>query len=71
MELFEELERIKIRFVAAYDKLVEQGIISEREYEEIIEMVDDLDRYSIEELKERLGQFRYMHQLDGDGQNGP
>ena len=25
MELFEELERIKIRFVAAYDKLVEQG----------------------------------------------
>jgi hypothetical protein len=39
MELFEELERIKIRFVAAYDKLVKQGVISERDYQEILEML--------------------------------
>ncbi|NMB12352.1 MAG: hypothetical protein GX977_08710 [Firmicutes bacterium] len=70
MELFEELERIKIRFVAAYDKLVEQGVISEREYEEIVEMVDDLDRYSIQELKERLGRFRHLYQLDDNDENG-
>lgn len=60
MELFEELERIKIRFVAAYDKLVEQGVISEREYEEIVEIIDNLDDYKIEELRERLGRFRYV-----------
>ncbi|NMB46944.1 MAG: hypothetical protein GX998_11125 [Firmicutes bacterium] len=64
MELFEELERIKIRFVAAYDKLVEQGLISEREYQEIVEIIDDLDNYSINELRERLGRFRYMQHLD-------
>ena len=55
MELFEELERIKIRFVAAYDKLVKQGVISERDYQEILEIIDDLDSYSLEELQERLG----------------
>ncbi|NLA58490.1 MAG: hypothetical protein GX855_06285 [Firmicutes bacterium] len=60
MELFEELERIKIRFVAAYDKLVEQGVISERDYQEILEIIDDLDSYSVEELRERLGRFRYV-----------
>jgi|LSQX01.3.fsa_nt_gb hypothetical protein len=60
MELFEELERIKIRFVAAYDKLVEQGVISERDYQEILEIIDDLDSYSLDELKERLGRFRYV-----------
>ena len=57
MELFEELERIKIRFVAAYDKLVEQGVISEKDYQEILEIIDDLDSYSLEEPKERLGRF--------------
>lgn len=66
MELFEELERIKIRFVAAYDKLVEQGVISEREYEEIVEIIDNLDDYNIEELRERLGRFRYVQPRDGD-----
>ncbi|NLJ86165.1 MAG: hypothetical protein GX322_06965 [Firmicutes bacterium] len=58
MELFEELERIKIRFVAAYDKLVDQGLISEDEYLQIMEMIDNLDKYSIEELREKLGRFR-------------
>ena len=66
MELFEELERIKIRFVAAYDKLVEQGAISEREYEEIVEIIDNLDDYSIEELRERLGRFRYVQDWEAE-----
>ncbi len=71
MELFEELERIKIRFVAAYDKLVEQGVISESEYEVIVEMIDNLDDYSINELREHLGRFRHVQsdsrdQGDGD-----
>ena len=57
MELFEELERIKIRFVAAYDKLVEQGLISEKEYQEIVDMIDNLDMYSVDELKEKLGRL--------------
>ncbi|NLK08554.1 MAG: hypothetical protein GX316_07630 [Firmicutes bacterium] len=63
MELFEELERIKIRFVAAYDKLVAEGLLSEAAYMEIMEMIDDLDQYSIEELKEKLGQFQRMRDL--------
>ncbi|NLJ23885.1 MAG: hypothetical protein GX354_00505 [Firmicutes bacterium] len=66
MELFEELERIKIRFVAAYDKLVEQGVISEREYEEIVEIIDNLDDYNIGELRERLGRFRYVQYWEGE-----
>ena len=58
MELFEELERIKIRFVAAYDKLVAQGLLSEAAYQEIMEVIDNLDAYSPEELKVKLGGFR-------------
>ncbi|HHV93005.1 MAG TPA: hypothetical protein GXX47_00550 [Firmicutes bacterium] len=67
MELFEELERIKIRFVAAYDKLVEQGVISEKDYQEILEIIDDLDSYSLEELKERLGRFRHAAPFQSGG----
>jgi hypothetical protein len=68
MELFEELERIKIRFVAAYDKLVEQGLISEKEYQEIVDMIDNLDMYSVDELKEKLGRFRSVQDLGNKGE---
>lgn len=63
MELFEELERIKIRFVAAYDKLVDQGLLSEQEYQEIVEVIDNLDMYSVDELREKLGRFRSIRDL--------
>ena len=67
MELYEELERNKIRLVAAYDKLVKQGVISERDYQEILEIIDDLDSYSLEELQERLGRFRQVLPLQDEG----
>ena len=63
MELFEELERIKIRFVAAYDKLVAQGLLSEEEYQEIVEMIDNLDKYSQSDLREKLGRFQSIREL--------
>ncbi|NMB24392.1 MAG: hypothetical protein GX986_02555 [Firmicutes bacterium] len=63
MELFEELERIKIRFVAAYDKLVDQGLLSEKEYQQIVEVIDNLDMYSVDELREILGRFRSIQDL--------
>lgn len=63
VELFEEMERIKIRFVAAYARLVERGLISEAEYEDIVQIVDNLDHYSEEELRKRLGRF---YELTGE-----
>lgn len=60
MELFEEMERVKIQFIAAYEKLLEQGKITDDEFDEIVDLIDRLDEYSAEELSAKLGRFRQL-----------
>lgn len=64
-DLFEETERLKIRFIRAYERLHELGKISEDELEEIIDALDRLDELTEEELAEKLGRFRHLETEEG------
>jgi hypothetical protein len=56
-ELFEDAERLKLRFVAGFDRLLRQGLISEAQFEQIVEAIDRLDELSEEELTLTLKQL--------------
>lgn len=55
--LFEDMERLKLRFLAAFQKLVDKGVLTESQLEEIIQLMDKLDDMTVEEIKERLGRY--------------
>jgi hypothetical protein len=57
-ELFEDSERLKIRFIAAYEKLWKEGLITEAELVEITDAVDRIDELSDEEFERILGKFK-------------
>lgn len=59
-ELYEEMERVKIRFISAYEKLVRRGLITEAEFENIIDALDRIDELSDEEVEERLALFKRL-----------
>lgn len=75
VDLFEETERLKLRFIAAYDRLCEQGLISEADLDEIIDILDRIDEVSEEELVAKLGKYQGAVPgslaAPGDGQDGP
>ncbi|MGI6610280.1 MAG: hypothetical protein ACOX4G_07175 [Limnochordia bacterium] len=53
-ELFEDAERLKLRFVSGFDRLHRRGLLSESEFEELLEVIDRLNEFSEEELAEKL-----------------
>lgn len=56
--LFEETERLKLRFIKAYERLYELGKITAEELDDVIDALDRMDELSQEELAERLGKFQ-------------
>ncbi|MGI6038204.1 MAG: hypothetical protein ACOYD6_08280 [Limnochordia bacterium] len=65
MDLVSQTERLKLRFIGAYEKLRQQGLITDEEMEEVIEIIDHLDDYGREQLVERLARLRGL-QARGD-----
>ena len=61
--LFEEMERVKIRFVAAYEKLLGRAI-TEEDFEDILDALDRIDELSDEELERRLARFKKIAPLN-------
>lgn len=61
-ELFEETERLKLRFIQAYERLYELGKIDEEELDKVIDALDRIDELSKEELAEKLGGFKKLLQ---------
>lgn len=59
-ELYEDMERVKIRFISAYEKLVKRGLITEEQFEDIIDAVDRIDELSHEEIEKRLALFKKL-----------
>lgn len=57
MGLFEDMERLKLRFLTAFQQLAERGELTEGQLTEVIDIVDKLDEMSVEEIKERLGRY--------------
>jgi len=64
-DLFEETERLKIRFIRAYERLHELGKITAEELDEVIDALDRLDELTEEELAEKLGRFRRLEKEEG------
>lgn len=62
--LFEEMERVKIRFIAAYEKLLRKGLITEEDFEDILDALDRIDELSDEELERRLARFKKIVPLN-------
>lgn len=56
-DLFEETERLKLRFIRAYERLHELGRITAEELDEVIDALDRMDELSDEELARKLGKF--------------
>lgn len=57
MALFEDMERLKLHFLAAFQKLAEKGVLTEGQLTEVIDIVDRLDDMSVEEIKQLLGRY--------------
>ncbi|MFO7266215.1 MAG: hypothetical protein FWJ73_05045 [Limnochordales bacterium] len=55
--MFEEMERVKLKFLAAFEGLHRQGVISEDELAEYIDMVDKLDELTVDEIRAKLSRF--------------
>ncbi len=64
-DLFEETERLKIRFIRAYERLRELGKISEDDLDEVIDALDRMDELTEDELAEKLGRFRELNTEEG------
>ena len=57
MALFEELERIKLRFITTCEQLLAKEFISEEDFEQILTLLDNLDNYTEEEFNEELNRL--------------
>lgn len=55
--MFEDMERVKLRFISACENMVSQGQLTESEFQRIIELLDKMDDYSDREFLEELGQI--------------
>lgn len=56
-DLYEETERVKLRFIQAYERLHQLGRVTDAELEEVIDILDRMDELSTEELERKLGKF--------------
>lgn len=56
-ELFADAERMKLRFVAGFDRLLRKKLITEAQFEQLVEVIDHLDELSEEQLAQTLQQL--------------
>lgn len=56
--LFEECERVKIRLLAAFDRLYEKGFLSREERDEVAELLDGMDELPPQQFEARLKALR-------------
>lgn len=57
MALFEEIERTKMRFLDTCQALVDQGQLSQAEYDDIFDLLDRLEDYNNEEFEAELSKI--------------
>lgn len=56
--LYEELERVKIRFLAAFDRLQQKGLLTQEEWNEVTQLLDEMDDMPEEAWTEKLQALR-------------
>ncbi|NLY11977.1 MAG: hypothetical protein GX020_09915 [Firmicutes bacterium] len=58
MALFQELERVKLKIVSLCDSLVEKGKLTEEELIKVVDILERLDEFDDESLKEALDELQ-------------
>jgi hypothetical protein len=56
-DLFENAERVKLRFVAGFDRLLRKGLITEAQFEQVLELIDHLDELPEDQLTHTMQQL--------------
>jgi len=46
--------KIKLKFKREYEKLKDEGKITEKEYKQICELIEDIGKYSLREFNEKI-----------------
>lgn len=54
MPLFEQLERVKLRFISVCEALVARGSMTEADFERILMLLDDIDNLDEDEFMDQL-----------------
>lgn len=57
MTLFEELEKVKLEFIAVCETLVDQGKLTEANFEEILKLLDSLDDHDQAYINQKLNEL--------------
>jgi hypothetical protein len=57
MGLFEDLERVKLKFIAVCEKLLAKGEITEEQFEQILMLLDNLDEYDQQYISQKLNEL--------------
>lgn len=75
MELQDQMMRVKVRLMGAYERLHQQGILSEAELEEALAVVGAVEEgIPVPEIRRRLaalGRSRSQAAAEGDGERKP
>ncbi|HHX01292.1 MAG TPA: hypothetical protein GX739_01335 [Firmicutes bacterium] len=57
MGLFEELERMRLKFIAVCEQLLSKGFITEEQFDQILVLLDNLDEYDQQYINQKLNEL--------------
>lgn len=57
MGLFEDLERVKLRFIAISEQLLAEELITSEQFDEILLLLDNLDEYDQQYINQKLNEL--------------
>lgn len=57
MGLFEDLERVKLRFIAISEQLLAEELITSEQFDEILLLLDNLDEYDQQDINQKLNEL--------------
>lgn len=57
MPLFNDLERVKLRFITTCEGLVAQGRLAEEEFQDILGLLDAMNEYDDQQFREELSRI--------------
>ncbi len=57
MPLFSDLERVKLRFITTCESLVARGRLSDEEFQDILNLLDNMDGYGDQQFHAELSKI--------------
>ncbi|HHT37124.1 MAG: hypothetical protein ACE3NC_01945 [Candidatus Wallacebacter cryptica] len=57
MGLFEDLERVKLRFITVCERMLAENLITGEQFDEILILLDNLDDYDQQYINQKLNEL--------------